>query len=56
MTKCPKCHREWTDGCEQHQSILIFDECIVCRFGPGGSGRAEDLEKISAARDEKEGL
>jgi hypothetical protein len=53
---CPSCGLQWEATCEQHVSIQLFGECIVCRFLPAGkgsrSGTLADMDRIVARRRE----
>lgn len=46
---CPKCARSWSRPCEQSACIDFHGECMVCRFGIGGTGTAEEAESIRIA-------
>lgn len=52
VAQCPCCRMQWDEKTEQHASIELFGECIVCRFMPDGkgtgSGSQADIDAIQA--------
>lgn len=54
QVECPCCRMKWEETLEQHASILLFGECIVCRFMPGSkgsrAGTQDDIDAIQAKR------
>jgi len=41
MITCPKCTRQWDEGCEQHACISKFQQCLFCYFVKGDGTQAE---------------
>jgi len=46
---CPKCTRSWPVPCEQTCCIDLYGECMVCRFGIGGTGTADEVAEVMRA-------
>jgi hypothetical protein len=60
QVECPCCGRKWDETSEQNASILLFGECIVCRFMPDSmgsrAGTQDDIDAIQAKRRKLLGL
>ena len=60
VAQCPCCGLRWDENCEQHACIVLFGECIPCRFSPSGlgtkSGTQADIDAIQAKRRQMLGL
>lgn len=60
VAQCSCCGLQWEENCEQHTCIILFGECISCRFSPSGlgtkSGTQAELDAIQAKRRQMLGL